>query len=59
MVELDAPTDKWKKVHSKLFDIQKQGKSIKCWWFNTRAGDPVKKKYTNEVSPLKLLHKYS
>ena len=41
-----------KELHSEFL----KGKPVNCWWFNFRAREMAKERYTNEVSTFTLSH---
>ena len=46
-----------KELHSKFLDMWKEGKCFKRPWFNSKARELVKEKYSGKVSTLNLSHK--
>ena len=45
-----------KELHSKFLDMWKEGKCFKRSWFNSKARELVKEKYSGKVSTLNLSH---
>ena len=47
-----------KELYTKFFDMQKEGKLVKRWWFNSKARELMKEKYPDEASSFKLSHRW-